>query len=229
MIEADGGNINMTGRMRIGSVPQDPPAATSRCSTPCWPPTSSAPPCWPRTRPATTAAAGRDPLPARRDRRRLGARRAPASILHGLGFDNEPQGRPCGEFSGGWRMRVALAGTLFSDPDLLILDEPSNHLDLEAMLWLTEHLQRFRHTLLMVSHDRDLLNDVCDHIVHIDQQKLVTYNGNYDRSSAPAPSGSSTTPPSRPRSPPSASTCRPSSTASRPRRARRARRSRASR
>ena len=114
----------------------------------------------------------------------IGAASAPAraaSILHGLGFDNDAQARPCGEFSGGWRMRVALAGTLFSDPDLLILDEPSNHLDLEAMLWLTEHLQRFRHTLLMVSHDRDLLNDVCDHIVHIDQQKLVTYNGNYDR------------------------------------------------
>src|SRR5260370_13543958 len=113
-----------------------------------------------------------------------GAAAAPAraaSILHGLGFDNDAQARPCGEFSGGWRMRVALAGTLFSNPDLLILDEPSNHLDLEAMLWVTEHLRRFRHTLLMVSHDRDLLNDVCDHIVHIDQQKLVTYNGNYDR------------------------------------------------
>ena len=103
-----------------------------------------------------------------------------ASILNGLGFDNEAQARPCGEFSGGWRMRVALAGTLFSDPDLLILDEPSNHLDLEAQLWLTEHLKRFRNTLLMVSHDRDLLNDVCDHIVHIDQQKLVPYTGNYD-------------------------------------------------
>ena len=102
----------------------------------------------------------------------IGAASAPsraASILHGLGFDNEAQARPCGEFSGGWRMRVALAGTLFSNPDLLMLDEPSNHLDLEAMLWLTEHLQHFRNTLLMVSHDRDLLNDVCDHIVHIDQ------------------------------------------------------------
>ena len=77
-------------------------------------------------------------------------------------------------------MRVALAGTLFSDPDLLILDEPSNHLDLEAMLWLTDHLQKFRNTLLMVSHDRDLLNDVCDHIVHIDNEKLVAYTGNYD-------------------------------------------------
>src|SRR5262249_37747200 len=61
------------------------------------------------------------------------------------------------------------------------LDEPSNHLDLEAQMWLTEHLRRFHHTLLMVSHDRDLLNDVCDHIVHIDQHKLVTYSGNHDR------------------------------------------------
>ncbi len=77
-------------------------------------------------------------------------------------------------------MRVALAGTLFSNPDLLILDEPSNHLDLEAMIWLTEHLKKFRNTVLMVSHDRDLLNDVCDHIVHIDQEKLVAYTGNYD-------------------------------------------------
>jgi ATP-binding cassette subfamily F protein 3 len=113
----------------------------------------------------------------------IGAAAAPAraaSILNGLGFDTEKQSRPCGEFSGGWRMRVALAGTLFSDPDLLILDEPSNHLDLEAQLWLTEHLKRYPHTLLMVSHDRDLLNDVCDHIIHIDQQKLVTYTGNYD-------------------------------------------------
>src|SRR5262249_55453530 len=86
----------------------------------------------------------------------IGAASAPAraaSILHGLGFDTAGQGRPCAEFSGGWRMRVALAGTLFSDPDLLILDEPSNHLDLEAQLWLTEHLKRFRQTLLMVSHD----------------------------------------------------------------------------
>jgi ATP-binding cassette subfamily F protein 3 len=113
----------------------------------------------------------------------IGAAAAPAraaAILNGLGFDTAAQARPCGEFSGGWRMRVALAGTLFSDPDLLILDEPSNHLDLEAQLWLTEHLKRYRHTVLMVSHDRDLLNDVCDHIVHIDQQKLVSYSGNYD-------------------------------------------------
>ena len=97
------------------------------------------------------------------------------------------------------------------------------------MLWLTEHLKRFRNTLLMVSHDRDLLNDVCDHIIHIDQQKLVTYTGNYDTFERTRAERLATMPPSRPRSTRGASTCRPSSTASRPRRARRARRSRASR
>ncbi|HZQ01808.1 MAG TPA: ABC-F family ATP-binding cassette domain-containing protein [Reyranella sp.] len=178
--EADGGDINMTGRMRIGSVPQDPPggditvleavlaADVERTSL-----LAEAETCHDGARLAE--------IHMRLDE--IGAAAAPsraASILNGLGFDNAAQARPCGEFSGGWRMRVALAGTLFSDPDLLILDEPSNHLDLEAQLWLTEHLKRFRHTLLMVSHDRDLLNDVCDHIVHIDQQKLVSYTGNYD-------------------------------------------------
>jgi ATP-binding cassette subfamily F protein 3 len=180
-IEADGGNISLTGRTRIGSVAQDPPGGDITVLGAVLAADLE------RTALLAEAEACHDGLRladihARLDE--IGAASAPAraaAILHGLGFDNDAQARPCGEFSGGWRMRVALAGTLFSDPDLLILDEPSNHLDLEAQLWLTEHLQRFRHTLLMVSHDRDLLNDVCDHIVHIDQQKLVTYNGNYDR------------------------------------------------
>ncbi len=181
MIEADGGNINMTGRMRIGSVPQDPPGGDITVLDAVLAADVE------RTALLAEDETCHDGLRLAEIHARLdeiGAASAPAraaSILHGLGFGNEAQGRPCSEFSGGWRMRVALAGTLFSNPDLLILDEPSNHLDLEAMLWLTEHLRRFRHTLLMVSHDRDLLNDVCDHIVHIDQQKLVTYNGNYDR------------------------------------------------
>jgi ATP-binding cassette subfamily F protein 3 len=180
-VEADGGSINLTGRTRIGSVPQDPPggditvldavlaADIERTSL-----LAESESCHDGARLAE--------IHARLEE--IGSASAPAraaAILHGLGFDKAAQLRPCGEFSGGWRMRVALAGTLFSDPDLLILDEPSNHLDLEAQLWLTEHLKRFRHTLLMVSHDRDLLNDVCDHIVHIEQQKLVTYNGNYGR------------------------------------------------
>ena len=180
-MEADGGSISLSGRNRIGSVPQDPPGGDITVLDAVLAADVE------RTALLAESEACHDGLRladihARLDE--IGAASAPAraaSILHGLGFDNDAQARPCGEFSGGWRMRVALAGTLFSNPDLLILDEPSNHLDLEAMLWLTEHLRRFRHTLLMVSHDRDLLNDVCDHIVHIDQQKLVTYTGNYDR------------------------------------------------
>jgi ATP-binding cassette subfamily F protein 3 len=179
-IEADSGEINLMGRTRVGSVPQDPPggdisvidavlaADVERSALLAEDAT-----CHDGVRLAE--------IHARLDE--IGAAAAPsraASILNGLGFDNDKQSRPCGEFSGGWRMRVALAGTLFSSPDLLILDEPSNHLDVEAMIWLTEYLKRFRNTVLMVSHDRDLLNDVCDHIVHIDQQKLVAYTGNYD-------------------------------------------------
>ncbi|MCW5746402.1 MAG: ABC-F family ATP-binding cassette domain-containing protein [Alphaproteobacteria bacterium] len=114
----------------------------------------------------------------------IGAHAAPAragAILNGLGFDHAAQSRACDTFSGGWRMRIALAQALFAEPDLLLLDEPSNHLDIEARLWLANYLRTYRHTLLLVSHDRDLLNAVCDQIVHIDQGKLVAYAGNYDR------------------------------------------------
>jgi ATP-binding cassette subfamily F protein 3 len=104
-----------------------------------------------------------------------------AAILSGLGFNTEAQNRPVNSFSGGWRMRVALAGTLFSKPDLLLLDEPTNHLDLEASLWLEGFLASYEGTLILISHDRDILNKAVDRIVHIDGLKLVAYGGNYDR------------------------------------------------
>lgn len=104
-----------------------------------------------------------------------------ARILSGLGFNAEAQQRPCSDFSGGWRMRVALAGVLFTEPDLLLLDEPTNHLDLEATLWLEEYLKNYPHTMLIVSHDRGLLNKVPTTIVHLDQLKLTSYGGNYDQ------------------------------------------------
>ena len=104
-----------------------------------------------------------------------------AQVLSGLGFDAEAQQRPCSDFSGGWRMRVALAGVLFSRPDLLLLDEPTNHLDLEATIWLEGYLKNYPHTILLVSHDRELLNAVPTTTIHIDQGKLVTYSGNYDQ------------------------------------------------
>jgi len=102
-----------------------------------------------------------------------------ASILAGLGFSAEDQARPCASFSGGWRMRVALAALLFSAPDLLLLDEPTNYLDLEGTLWLQEFLARYRHSVLVISHDRDLLDSAVGHILHLERGKLTLYRGNY--------------------------------------------------
>lgn len=103
-----------------------------------------------------------------------------AAILNGLGFKQEDLTRPVREFSGGWRMRLALAAALFQPSDILLLDEPTNHLDLEATIWLTSHLAKYRGTLLLISHDRRILNALCDHIVHIEACRLNTYSGNYD-------------------------------------------------
>ncbi|MBK17259.1 MAG: glycosyl transferase family 1 [Rhodospirillaceae bacterium] len=104
-----------------------------------------------------------------------------ARILAGLGFSENEMQQPCSSFSGGWRMRVALAGLLFTQPDLLLLDEPTNHLDLEACLWLEEYLRRYQGTILIVSHDRGLLNRVVNQILHLDNAQLKIYAGGYDR------------------------------------------------
>ena len=112
----------------------------------------------------------------------MGAHAAPAraaAILSGLGFSNADQARPCSEFSGGWRMRVALAATLFAEPDLLLLDEPTNYLDLEGTLWLQDHLARYPHTMMIISHDRDLLDNAVDQILSLEAQKLTLYRGGY--------------------------------------------------
>ncbi|WP_375397228.1 ABC-F family ATP-binding cassette domain-containing protein [uncultured Sphingomonas sp.] len=103
-----------------------------------------------------------------------------ARILIGLGFDEDAQHRPLDGFSGGWRMRVALAALLFSAPDVLLLDEPSNHLDLEAVLWLEDFLRTYPATIVLVSHERDFLNNVVDHILHLSGGKLTLYPGGYD-------------------------------------------------
>jgi ATP-binding cassette subfamily F protein 3 len=102
-----------------------------------------------------------------------------AAILSGLGFSTADQARSCSEFSGGWRMRVALAATLFSAPDLLLLDEPTNYLDLEGTLWLEDHLANYPRTVIVISHDRDLLETSVDQILHLDRGKLTLYKGTY--------------------------------------------------
>lgn len=103
-----------------------------------------------------------------------------ASILKGLGFDSDKQALPCSAFSGGWRMRVALAGVLFAQPDLLLLDEPTNYLDLEGAIWLESYLAKYPHTVIIVSHDRGLLNRSVGSILHLEDRKLTFYNGAYD-------------------------------------------------
>ena len=113
----------------------------------------------------------------------IDADRAPAKaaeILSGLGFSNDDLARPMAEFSGGWRMRVALAAALFAEPDVLLLDEPTNYLDLEGALWLEARLQKYPNTALIISHDRELLNNSVDSILHLSQGKLDLYSGGYN-------------------------------------------------
>ncbi|MEO0343687.1 MAG: ABC-F family ATP-binding cassette domain-containing protein [Pseudomonadota bacterium] len=107
-----------------------------------------------------------------------------ARILSGLGFDRDAQMRSCSEFSGGWRMRVALAAVLFSAPDLLLLDEPTNYLDFEGTVWLESYLANYPHTVIVISHDRELLNRSVKHILHLNDRKLHLYTGNYDKFAA---------------------------------------------
>jgi ATP-binding cassette subfamily F protein 3 len=104
-----------------------------------------------------------------------------SAILAGLGFKEEHLSQPLKTFSGGWQMRVALAGALFRSPDVLLLDEPTNHLDLEAILWLEGYLASYPKTLLLISHDRELLNACVTHILHVDNKKITAYTGNYNR------------------------------------------------
>ena len=131
------------------------------------------------------AASERDPLRIADIQTRLvdiDAYSAPAraaAILSGLGFSSADQNRPCSEFSGGWRMRVALAATLFAAPDLMLLDEPTNYLDLEGTLWLEDHLASYPRTVIVISHDRDLLETSVNQILHLDRGKLTLYRGSY--------------------------------------------------
>src|SRR6478752_7495015 len=179
-LEADEGEIEMPRRTRLGYIAQEAPSGTA---TPF----------------ETVLAADieraqlMDEADHCTDPHRLGdlhdrllaidAYSAPARagrILLGLGFDEEMQGQPLDSYSGGWKMRVALAALLFSSPDVLLLDEPSNHLDLEATLWLENFLKSYAGTLVVISHERDLLNNVVDTILHLERGKISLYSGNYD-------------------------------------------------
>jgi ATP-binding cassette, subfamily F, member 3 len=179
-IAPDAGSISLPKGTRIGRVEQEAPSG-------------------PRTLLETVLAADRertkllDEAEHARDPHRIaeiharltdiGAHAAEARaarILAGLGFDAAAQARPCSDFSGGWRMRVALAALLFDEPDLLLLDEPTNYLDLEGTLWLERYLARYPHTVIVISHDRDLLNTAVSSIIHLIGRKLTLWRGSYD-------------------------------------------------
>ena len=180
-LQADDGDINLGGRPRIGRVAQEAPDGPQSLLETVLAADKE------RAGLLAEAETATDPTRIADVHARLvdiEAHAAPARaarILAGLGFDEEAQARPCNEFSGGWRMRVALAGALFSRPDLLLLDEPTNHLDLEATMWLENYLASWRGTLLVISHERRLLNRVVEEIVHLNDHKLTRYSGNYDR------------------------------------------------
>ena len=180
-LEPDGGSLHISGRARLGHVAQEAPGGEDSLID-------------------TVLAADQelsalefaanvetDPQRIAEIHTRLSdidshtARSRAAIILSGLGFDDDAQQRRCNEFSGGWRMRVALAASLFAQPDLLLLDEPTNHLDLEASIWLEDYLARFPGTLIIISHDRDLLNGAVRQILHLNGGRLTMYLGGYDR------------------------------------------------
>ncbi|MDO8885034.1 ABC-F family ATP-binding cassette domain-containing protein [Pseudotabrizicola sp.] len=177
----EGGTITLPNRARIGGVAQEvPSSSTSLLDTVLQADEE-------RSALLAEADTAHDPHRIAEIQARLSdidawsAEGRAASILKGLGFDAEAQKRPCSDFSGGWRMRVALAGVLFAQPDYLLLDEPTNYLDLEGALWLEAYLQKYPHTVLIISHDRGLLNRAVTGILHLDQKKLTYWSGPYDQ------------------------------------------------
>jgi ATP-binding cassette subfamily F protein 3 len=176
----DDGSIDIPKKMRIGGIAQEAPASDdSLLETVLAADTE-------RTELFAEAETATDPTRIADIHGRLAdidaysAEARAASILSGLGFNSAAQARPCHEFSGGWRMRVALAGVLFAQPDILMLDEPTNYLDLEGTIWLETYLRKYPHSVLIISHDRQLLNTSVNAILHLMDKELTLYQGNYD-------------------------------------------------
>ncbi|THD82973.1 ABC-F family ATP-binding cassette domain-containing protein [Aliigemmobacter aestuarii] len=177
----EGGEISLPARARVGGVAQEvPSSATSLLDTVLAADTE-------RAALLAEADTATDPHRIAEIQARLtdidawSAEGRASAILKGLGFDSAAQARPCSDFSGGWQMRVALAGVLFAQPDYLLLDEPTNYLDLEGALWLESYLARYPHTVIIISHDRGLLNRAVQGILHLDARKLTYWQGGYDQ------------------------------------------------
>ena len=180
-LSLDGGSISLPSRAKIGGVAQEVPSSeTSLLDTVLEADTE-------RAALMVEAETASDPSRIADIQARLAdidawsAEARASAILKGLGFEDAEQHMPCSAFSGGWRMRVALAGVLFAQPDLLLLDEPTNYLDLEGALWLESYLAKYPHTVIIISHDRGLLNRAVGGILHLEDRKLTYYQGPYDQ------------------------------------------------
>lgn len=180
-ISPDDGEINLRKNMKLGVVDQEVPSGPQSLIQTVLDADKE------RKSLLTEAETATDPMRIAAIHTRLGdidaysAEARGASILSGLGFTAADQLKPCSEFSGGWRMRVALAAMLFAQPDLLLLDEPTNYLDVEGAVWLEAHIRKYAGTVFVISHDRDFLNTAVTHIAHLRGGKLNGYTGNYDR------------------------------------------------
>ena len=180
-ISPDDGEINLRKNMRLGAVDQEVPSGPESLMTTVLAADKE------RTALLAEAETAQDPNRIAAIHTRLAdidaysAEARAGFILSGLGFSGEDQQRPCSDFSGGWRMRVALAAMLFAKPDMLLLDEPTNYLDIEGAVWLEAHIRTYSGTALIISHDRDFLNKAVTHIAHLRTGKLFNYTGGYDR------------------------------------------------
>ncbi len=179
-LQPDGGIVSMSTRQRLGMVRQDIPETDTPLIDLVLAANEEMAQLW---RDAETETDGNRIAEIYQRLGDMDAYAAPskaAMLLTGLGFKEHQLTEPFSSFSGGWRMRVALAAALFVEPEVLLLDEPTNHLDLEAIMWLEAYLLAYPHTLMIISHDRELLNKCIDHVIHVDKKQLTLYTGNYD-------------------------------------------------
>ncbi|WP_136440867.1 ABC-F family ATP-binding cassette domain-containing protein [Pacificoceanicola onchidii] len=179
-LSLDNGDISLPSRARIGGVAQEVPASETSLIDTVLEADQERHALMAESETATDSARIAEIQTRLADIDAWSAEARAATILRGLGFDPEQQLMPCSAFSGGWRMRVALAGVLFAQPDLLLLDEPTNYLDLEGALWLESYLQKYPHTVIVISHDRGLLNRAVGSILHLEDRQLTYYGVPYD-------------------------------------------------
>ncbi len=179
-LHADGGVISMGARQRLGMVRQDLPETDTPLIDVVLGANEEMAELWRQTEMETDGNKLAEIYERLGEMDAYSAPSKAAMLLTGLGFKDHHLTEPFSSFSGGWRMRVALAAALFVEPEVLLLDEPTNHLDLEAIMWLEMYLLAYKHTLMIISHDRELLNKCIDHVIHVDKQTLTLYTGNYD-------------------------------------------------